>query len=257
MNSFEILNQEIGTYFPLEAIKENWHSYTMDIGNRTLKNYVYYISELDRIILFSICTKLKLEDLSPSFSTIETVINQIESINWEVKTEIEKIENLQFNDSEMDAMMILPSEKYKIGLFSDKELANRTTIVFPIYHFEFSGNETAEEIDAIREVSVYALDWKREPAPKMLIRFDSPKTKMKITGKIPSFYKYSSFKIVILDETLVNSFGFVELTNYLGESIRIDSVQGGLFTIKQENTTINTGANLSATQKIVHEFLHK
>jgi len=55
----------------------------------------------------------------------------------------------------------------------------------------FSGGETVEEIEVLRRYSVTTLDWKRKTSPKVLMRYENPKTQSK-SGKDLKLTNYST-----------------------------------------------------------------
>ncbi|MET2527161.1 hypothetical protein [Ralstonia pseudosolanacearum] len=89
----------------------------------------------------------------------------------------------------------------------------------PAHTCEFVGNETAAEFSVLRREIVQAENWQRDPAPKLALRFDNPKTSSG-TGRAQVFAKLDTLyrEIDLLDGVPA---GFLEVINYKGEVIEL------------------------------------
>ena len=129
-----------------------------------------------------------------------------------------------------DALLTAPSDYH--SYFKGRLDAQRGNLFFccPIYRCEFSGHESSREFYLLRREIVPTLNWKREPAPKILLRFDNPKTG---GGTIPRKRIPAKYPILLreIDELSGVPEGFIEIENYRGRVAQIRSDRQNLYTL--------------------------
>jgi len=259
MTTLEILEEEKGKYFPITKIREDWYTYALcrDKIGLNIYFYVYYLTNLDKLVIFKVAESTTKKPLSLAKiytepvpkKTIEEFMAFIEGINWQQKCTIQKVDDLRLSGLNLDTMLLLPPEEYDSRLFSNQELIAKTIEVFPIYHFEFSGSETPDEINYLKFHYLYTLDWKRKLSPKVLVHYNIGLNE-RIRGKKPVVVDYGNVRDYILI-SLENSLGFADVWNYLDEKIHIESKNKGLFIVGSQSF------NLKELQQFVYDFLHK
>jgi hypothetical protein len=92
------------------------------------------------------------------------------------------------------------------------EHRERLVLCLPAHRCEFSGEETREEFALLRREVVQSLNWEREPSPKIILRFDNPKTK----GGTRSSGVFARYNTLLreIDNLIGVPQGFIEITNY-------------------------------------------
>lgn len=105
-------------------------------------------------------------------------------------------------------------------------------LCIPIFESEFSSSETVDEFVAMRRRLVATQDWVRRPAPKIMLRFDNPKTKGGTTG---AGYVPAGFDQIFQEIAAMVGVqdGFIEILNFRGEVIELVFEQGQSFRIIQ------------------------
>lgn len=137
----------------------------------------------------------------------------------------------------------------------DEKRSNLVQVV-PIYDCEFTGDESPDEFAMMRRDLVPTLNWEREVAPKILLRFDNPKTRGG-TGDSEVLVKYGTL-IREIDNLQGVSNGFIEIINHLGSVREVLSADEDSFVLIHERDDSNR-ENLSrdALLNVVHRFLTK
>ncbi|NWK46447.1 hypothetical protein [Ralstonia pickettii] len=117
------------------------------------------------------------------------------------------------------------------GYFKGRRDDKRGNLLWciPAHACEFSGNETAAEFSVLRREIVETENWHRGPAPKLVLRFDNPRTGSG-TGSAQMFATLDTLyrEIELLDGAPT---GFLELINYKGEVIELLSPVAGQYTL--------------------------
>lgn len=101
-------------------------------------------------------------------------------------------------------------------------------LCIPIFESEFSGSETVDEFVALRRRLVPTQHWARRPVPKIMLRFDNPKTKGGTTG---AGYAPARFEQVFEEIAAMVGVpeGFIEILNFRGVAIELVFEQGQSF----------------------------
>ena len=105
-------------------------------------------------------------------------------------------------------------------------------LCIPIFESEFSSSETVDEFVTLRRRLVPTHDWARRPVPKIMLRFDNPKTKGGTTGDgyIPVRFEQVLQEIAAMVGV---QDGFIEILNFRGEVIELVFEQGQSFRLIQ------------------------
>ena len=113
-------------------------------------------------------------------------------------------------------------------------------LFLPIFTCEFSGEESSALFGAMCFNLIEADNWKRHVTPRILWRFDNPKTKAGTRGKkyFPIDFDYFKFEIKNLNGV---AGGFIEVLNYRDESLRITSASEGEYAVETQGKVIYTG----------------
>lgn len=118
-------------------------------------------------------------------------------------------------------------------------------LCLPVHQCEFSGDESIEEFFALRRNVVPTLDWKREVHPKIVLRFDNPKTRGG-TGDAEVLVKFLTLQREIDNLDGVTQ-GFIEVQNYKGNVVEILSPAAGTWRLIR-NRDDSTGETISRSQ---------
>jgi hypothetical protein len=132
------------------------------------------------------------------------------------------IEGFKHNGYVFDSVLVLNGSCHNMYEHVSDELNQQTLAAFPIVRWEFTGPETADEIDDIRHDGPCTIDWNREPSPYVLMRFCNQKTGAGTRGKQLWYTKAPYAENVVLELTEEPG-SFVELRNFRGEQIRIEA----------------------------------
>ena len=135
----------------------------------------------------------------------------------------------------------------------DKE-REKLTFCFPVHKFEFTGSESREEFSILRKETIPILDWARQPSPKIMLRFDNPRTKSG-TGNSDVFVKFELLEREIRNLSGVTN-GFIEIANYKGQVVEVLSPSEESFVLIR-NRDDNDRQNLRSKEllKVVFDFL--
>jgi hypothetical protein len=96
----------------------------------------------------------------------------------------------------------------------------------PIFRAEFSGRESINDFFEMRRHLIDTLDWNRSFSPRVLLRFDNPKTGGGTNGDALVTYDTLLREI---DKLNGAAEGFIEIKNYRGEVLEILSADMGTF----------------------------
>jgi len=142
-------------------------------------------------------------------------------------------------------------EYFKGRLDNERE---KLTFCFPIHKFEFTGNESREEFSILRKETIPILNWTRQPSPKIMLRFDNPKTKSG-TGNSDVFVKFELLEREIRNLSGVAN-GFIEISNYKGQILEVLSPSDESFVLIR-NRDDNDRQSLRSKEllKVVFDFL--
>ena len=139
---------------------------------------------------------------------------------------------------EFTHILILPSSYF--NFFSgrlDKERAMMLLAV-PINGSEFSGNESASDFKDMQKQMKELYNWKREPSPKVLLRFDNPDTGGGTYGSKDVLVNYSLL-VRELEQLSGISSGFMEITNIHGVRGELLSPSKNVYLFPDDQTKLN------------------
>jgi hypothetical protein len=123
---------------------------------------------------------------------------------------------------------VLLAPKDYHGHFAGRLDAKRSRLVLclPIHRCEFSGDESVGEFFTLCREIVLALNWQREVCPKIILRYDNPKTQ---GGTIYDRGVFAKYATVLRELDLLSGVpeGFIEIINYKKQVIEILSPKGG------------------------------
>jgi len=140
-----------------------------------------------------------------------------------------RIRDLPKNKYNFSALLLAPKDyhsEFKGRLDKKRE---RLVLCVPIHRCEFSGDESVEEFYVLRREIVPTLNWEREICPKIVLRFDNPKTR----GGTPDSGVFAKYEIVLreLDNLSGVPKGFIEIINYKKQVVEILSPRTGEFSL--------------------------
>lgn len=123
--------------------------------------------------------------------------------------------------------------------------------IVPIYSCEFSGNECVSDLSHARSI-IPLLAWHRKAVPKILLRFDNPKTRGgTINGAV-------WVKPEVVEREIANllgvSGGFAEVENYSGQILEIVPSLGDTFNLAHFGESSSSGIDIHEVMKYVRRF---
>lgn len=174
-------------------------------------------------------------------------------VDYEICPSLSKI-SIPSNKYGFDALLLASSNYHRdfSGVLDEKR--SGLILCVPVFRYEFSG---CESVDEFREIGIRRIpidNWGRNPIPKVKIRFNNPRTR---AGTIGQRYVVSSDSYLMLEVNSINGVhdGFVEVKNYLGETIKITSSSRNIFHLSSSALTEDVN-ELKLNEKI-HDFLTK
>ena len=128
-------------------------------------------------------------------------------------------------------------------------LYEQTLVGFPVFDCEFSGDESVEEIICIRRDFLASVDWRRDPVPKILMRYKNHKTKSNSVG---GAFGLASLEVLVNEvlnlEGAVDS--TVEVINYLHQKCSILS-HGDVNFVSGANRELSPSDSIGFVKKFV------
>lgn len=119
---------------------------------------------------------------------------------------------------EFDAVMLIAPAVHRSHASENPDLHARTTVVFPGWHYEFSGNETEAELKfrCGNPQGIPISKLTRSPEPFLKMRYDNTRTKAGSQGPDRGFTK---LPVLLRELELLEGApgSFVEYENYRGE----------------------------------------
>jgi hypothetical protein len=113
-------------------------------------------------------------------------------------------------------------------------------LCLPIFECEFSGNESVKLFYEMRRFLIKSLNWNRSITPRIMLRFENPKTK---AGTIGKNYYPVDFNVVKTEIINLNGVpnGVVEILNYRDEYVNIISISQDRYILKKNGKILCDG----------------
>jgi hypothetical protein len=142
--------------------------------------------------------------------------------------------DLPKNEYGFSALLLAPKDYH--SHFAGRLDAKRDRLVWclPIHRCEFSGDESVEEFFTLCwRGFVPTLNWQREVCPKIILRYDNPKTQ---GGTVHDCGVFAKYETVLREVDLLSGVpkGFIEITNNKKQVIEILSPKEGVFVLIRE-----------------------
>lgn len=153
-----------------------------------------------------------------------------------------------------DVLLVPPTCHSQLKGIFDKERENLIWCI-PIHKYEFSDNESKEELREMYIRTTPVQDWKRKGVPKIKIYFSNPKTKSGTVNENPVILNYEYLINEIKEINGVEN-GFLEITNYKNEVIEIVSpLEGQYFLILNRDDSKRILMTIDQIIEAVDQFL--
>jgi len=143
------------------------------------------------------------------------------------------IRDMAKNKYDFSALLLAPPDYH--SEFKGRLDAKRDHLVLciPIHRCEFSGDEPVDDFCALRMKIVPTMNWQRKVCPKIILRYDNPKTQGGTVHDCGVFAKYAT---VLREVDLLSGVpkGFIEIINYKKQVIEILSPEEGAFVLVRD-----------------------
>lgn len=178
----------------------------------------------------------------------EVVLRAAQNANFETDG-LDKQQLLASNEYQMTHLLFAPCQFHDYFKGRLDQQRKELYLVLPIHDCEFSGNESLELFREIRKNINSGLNWRRDKAPKVLIRFENPKTGGGASDGVP-------VGLPLLDREIDNlngvPSGFIEVTNFQGYFAEILSPENGRYLFR---TQFDDEARPVSRETVVGEVL--
>ena len=162
---------------------------------------------------------------------------------------------LPANRYDLTHLLRVPHDYHRELMGRLDQVRSQTTLCIPIHREEFTGNESAQEFQALRNSVVATADWERAPAPKISLRFANTRTGAGTRGDGYVFVKLDLL-LREIQELAGDSGGFIEVINYCGNvaELRSKSPDSYLWIDDRQNASALEVARSDAASRMI-EFL--
>jgi len=144
-----------------------------------------------------------------------------------------RVRDMAKNKYNFSALLLAPPDYH--SQFKGRLDAKRDHLVqcIPIHRCEFSGDESVDDFFFLCIKIVPTMNWEREVFPKIILRYDNPKTQ---GGTVHDFGVFAKYETVLREVDLLNGVpkGFIEIINYKNQVIEILSPKEGVFVLIRE-----------------------
>lgn len=184
--------------------------------NTPAHKYIEVIAELLNTSHFALTISRDFFDAELAACIIQFVRAQLGQIRFGDAFQI--MEGFSAFGYDFDELLILSPELHGQFKAENEQLYLQTVLALPIYHSEFALSDLPETVMLVRSRFVSTLDWKREPSPRVWMRF-----KNRVTESIGKKLGLTRIEKAIAEIHRIPSGqdGWAELENYLREHIRI------------------------------------
>ncbi|WP_080210727.1 hypothetical protein [Salmonella enterica] len=221
----------------VEKISDGFFKFKIEVPAFTLFNYFWCEDKKNISNDFLLLSKDKEDDQFALY--IYSQLPMGKKIN-----ELEKI-NISPNRYGFDSMLLVPAHYHGNFIGTLDEQRSGLVLCVPIFHYEFSGNESADEFREMDIKRVHTVIWTRKPVPKVFIRFNNPKTG---AGTINNNYILTSDSYLMSEIYNLNGVenGFIDISNYMGDVLNIISNVDGTYRLKSKaGESVLDGLSLS------------
>lgn len=218
----------------VEELKRNLFKFKIELPKFTIFYYLLSSDDAGDILLSS----KKNEDDDFAFR-IYAQLSITETI-----CALKKID-LDSNKYGFDSLLLIPSNYHNNlrGILDNKR--DNLILCAPIFHYEFSGEESVDEFREMSTKKIFINEWTRKPVPKVFIRFDNPKTR---AGTIGDKYVLTSDSYLMSEVYNLNGIenGFIDIRNYTDDVLNITSNVDGTYRLKSKaGESVLDGLSLS------------
>ena len=185
----------------------DWYAYEVRTPAHRFLNIVKWFSEKE------LCCEFTARDSFPAALLTGLLSFTDENVSeLSCEKRITKLSQIS-RESSFTAVAYINCESHNAFKSEVPLLHPRTLVAFPVHDCEFSGDESAEQIQCMRSDFVATINWNREPAPKILMRYDNRKTRSKSIGKK---LKLAGLATVMNEITNLQDApeSFIEIANY-------------------------------------------
>lgn len=220
----------LSEFFELECISSQRGIWRYMIDTPAHKFQVYVWTDDSKNHVFQLTLRDTRQDSLAE--CLQGFLNRL-NLNLPLKDPINLFEGFECSGWEFDIVCVLNSVAHKSFLGEIPELHARSYVVFPAYRCEFSGNETAKEIDFMRKNTVKTIDIYREPSPKIGMWYWNDAQK---SGSLGKAIKLDSIEVLrrVIDDLPSDKVSIVKVLNFRGEDATIKR-EGGLYSVSQDN----------------------
>ncbi|KAF2334672.1 hypothetical protein [Flavobacterium ginsenosidimutans] len=249
--SEECFRSKIEKYYSLEqSFVPKWYCYRVVTPIYVFTHFINFSSIKGKLLLLIVRGELSEKKICEFLKIVDENNKNIQFDKFV------KLNNIFYNEMEMNGIAFLPYKYHSIFETQDKDLYLNTIVTFPIYNCEFNGNESSEEVKLLRRDIVSTIDWDREVSPIIKIRYNNLKTGSRTRGN--KFY-FVSLNVVLneLDNLQNDDFpdSFVELENYKDEYIHVSALNSSVFLIVNKNRTIVLQDKIQKIKDFTIDFL--
>ena len=166
-----------------------------------------------------------------------------------------RVRDMAKNKYNFSALLLAPPAYH--SEFKGRLDAKRDHLVLciPIHRCEFLGDESVDDFYGLRMNIVPTMNWKREAFPKIILRYDNPKTQ---GGTVHDSGVFAKYDTVLREVDLLDGVpkGFIEIINYKNQVIEVLSPKEGVFVLirERDDATRQPLDKANLLQKL-HSFL--
>lgn len=149
-------------------------------------------------------------------------------------------------------MLLAPAHYHGNFIGALDEKRSELVLCAPIFHCEFSGNESIDEFHEMNVKRVHTDIWTRNPEPKIFVRFNNDKTGGGTKGNKYVLMSYAR----LIDEIhnlkgVIN--GFIDVRNYMDEIVSITSNSPDAYQLKSNKEKVEVNAAILSNK--INDFL--
>lgn len=165
----------VNNYYLKPYLISNWYKGGVDLP---IGKFIFFFKD-DEVNNVVLRVNIKNYDNGNVFDVLISQIDElVKKIDfWTLaKTELKNVENF-------DSLIFAPFKYTTIPKSEFPDFDAKQVMVFPAYCHEVTGNESPKDLEIMLRKYLFAVDWNREPTPKVLYKFKNPKHKYGTAGK--------------------------------------------------------------------------